>query len=63
MPIVHGIIINHLKNNDSDTAETNNFKRILKTSLINRYNVDSHFETVCTVSLLFLIQGAKICRK
>jgi hypothetical protein len=62
LPVVHGIIINHLKNNDSDTAETNNFKRILKTSLINRFNVDSHFETVCTVSLLFLFQGAKICR-
>jgi hypothetical protein len=62
LPIVHGIIINNLKNNDSDTAETNNFKRILKTSIINRLNADSHFETVCTISLLFFIQGAKICR-
>jgi hypothetical protein len=62
LPIVHGIIINHLKNNDSDTAETKNLKRNLKTSLINRFNVDSHFETVCTVSLLFLIQGGKSCR-
>jgi hypothetical protein len=50
LTIVHGLIINHLKNNDSDTAETNNFKRILKTSLINRFNVDSHFETVYRIA-------------
>jgi hypothetical protein len=34
LPIVHGLIINYLKNNDSDTAETNNFKRILKSLLL-----------------------------
>jgi hypothetical protein len=50
LPIVHGIIINHLKNNDSDTAETNNFKRILKTSLMNRFTADSRFETVYHVA-------------
>jgi hypothetical protein len=50
LPIVHGLIINHLKNNDSDTAETNKFKRILKTSLINRFNVGSYFETVYRIA-------------
>jgi hypothetical protein len=29
LPIVHGLIINHMKN-DSDTAETNNFKRTVR---------------------------------
>ncbi|XP_012145951.2 E3 SUMO-protein ligase ZBED1-like isoform X1 [Megachile rotundata] len=46
LPIVHGLINNHLKNNDSDITETKHFKNILKASLVNRFNLDSRFETV-----------------
>jgi hypothetical protein len=55
--IVHGLIISHLKNNGSYTAETN-FKIILKTSLINSFNVDSHFETAYRIAS-FLVPRSK----
>ncbi|XP_034174846.1 E3 SUMO-protein ligase ZBED1-like [Osmia lignaria lignaria] len=45
-PVIHGLINNHLESNDFETAETKHFKNILKTSLINRFNLNSHFETV-----------------